>query len=330
MPETAVRYLATLKHIPRHPAKVSAAQLQAALAEEGFEVSLRTVQRDLKRLSALFPLTCDEPARPAGWSWTGAVEDLPAMSPHTALTLVLAERFLEPLLPPATLAYLRPHIERAEAVLGALERPGLGAWPARVRVLPRGQRLLPAPVDPTVLEAVYGALLTGRRLEARYRPRGAPEPVDYQVNPLGLVFRHAVVYLVATLWDYDDIVQLALHRFVAARRIEERSRTPPGFDLDAYLASGAFGYPQHPGRRVRLVALFEPEAAAHLHETPLAEDQRLDEHPGGRVRLRATLADTSELRWWLLGFGDQVEVVRPVGLRREMARIARAMARRYG
>jgi len=328
MPDTTLRYLATLKRIPRHPRKLSAPALRKRLAADGFDVTLRTVQRDLKRLSALFPLTSDEPAKPAGWSWTGAVEDLPAMAPHTALAFVLAERHLEALLPPVTLAHLVPHIERAKAVLGGLGRSGLGAWPEKVRVLPRGQRLRPAPVAAEVLDGVYAALLEGRRFAGRYRPRGAAE-TDYEVNPLGLVFRDAVVYLVATLWDYDDVKQFALHRFMAVRASDKAVRVPRGFSLDAYLASGAFGYPMNRGRQIGLAALFEADAAQHLYETPLAGDQRLTERDDGRVLLRATVGDTLELRWWLLGFGDQVEVVKPAGLRAAFARIAASMAGRY-
>ena len=43
----------------------------------------------------------------------------------------------------------------------------------------------------------------------------------------------------------------------------------------------------------------------------------------------ATVPDTSQLRWWLLGFGGEVEVLKPGSLRRKIADAARAMARRY-
>ena len=37
----------------------------------------------------------------------------------------------------------------------------------------------------------------------------------------------------------------------------------------------------------------------------------------GWVRLQATVADTAQLRWWLMGFGGGVEVIKPVSLRQE-------------
>ena len=39
--------------------------------------------------------------------------------------------------------------------------------------------------------------------------------------------------------------------------------------------------------------------------------------------------DTCQLRWWLLGFGDQVEVLEPEHLRAEFAEIARSLHDMY-
>lgn len=49
----------------------------------------------------------------------------------------------------------------------------------------------------------------------------------------------------------------------------------------------------------------------------------------GREKLTASVKDTLELRRWLLGFGDEVEVVAPEGLREEFVQIAQDMLRRY-
>jgi hypothetical protein len=46
-------------------------------------------------------------------------------------------------------------------------------------------------------------------------------------------------------------------------------------------------------------------------ETPLAADQTITPLPGGAVRVEAAVCDTQELRAWLLGLGDLVEVLGP-------------------
>ena len=58
-------------------------------------------------------------------------------------------------------------------------------------------------------------------------------------------------------------------------------------------------------------------AGFHLTETPISIDQKLVQTKEGKYLLKAKLADTSQLRWWLLGFGDQVEIIKPSKLREE-------------
>lgn len=178
-----------------------------------------------------------------------------------------------------------------------------------------------------VLEAVCKALLEERRLRARYRKRGESEAKEYEVSPLGLVFQDRIIYLVATLWDYEDPLLLLLHRFESAELLEKPCSPPAGFDLEAY-SEGELRFPEGE-KPLRLEALFDAGAAAHLAETPLSADQQMTEKSDGRVLVKATVADTAQLRWWLLGFGAQVVVLKPALLRKEMAAVAAGMAGNY-
>jgi predicted DNA-binding transcriptional regulator YafY len=45
--------------------------------------------------------------------------------------------------------------------------------------------------------------------------------------------------------------------------------------------------------------------------------------------VEATIRDTQELRWWLLGFGDAVEVLALAHLRKEFTERVAAMNRLY-
>ena len=57
-----------------------------------FEVDLRTIQRDLNKLSEVLPLTSDQ-AKPQGWSWKEHADqfDIPGMEPQVALAFQMAE-----------------------------------------------------------------------------------------------------------------------------------------------------------------------------------------------------------------------------------------------
>jgi predicted DNA-binding transcriptional regulator YafY len=141
------------------------------------------------------------------------------------------------------------------------------------------------------------------------------------------VQRGSLTYLVAAPENMDDILIFAFHRMKEVTVLPETSRAPDGFDIDEYIASGAFGWGD--GERLELEAIFEADAAEHLQETRLAEDQKLSPLPKHRMKIQATVNDTPQLEWRLLGFGDAVEVIRPEGLRSRMEQSARGMSRLY-
>ena len=192
----------------------------------------------------------------------------------------------------------------------------------------RTQPLIPAQIPHDVIDVVYESLFRQKQFRGRYRKRGG-DAAEYVFHPLGIIFRECVIYLVATVWEYKDPLHFALHRFKHCEPLPEDAVPPADFDLDAYLASGTFQYPEVEGRKIRLVALFSGGVADHLAETPLSDDQELNPKNDGRVEVSATVTDSSQLRWWLLGFGDYVEVVKPKRLRMEFEEIAEHLGAMY-
>ena len=67
----------------------------------------------------------------------------------------------------------------------------------------------------------------------------------------------------------------------------------------------------------------------HLEETPLSENQQLTDQENGSVLVKATVQDTRQLRWWLLGFGGRIEVLEPLSMRDEMKINAEKMISKY-
>jgi predicted DNA-binding transcriptional regulator YafY len=329
MSNTLSRVMAMLRHIPRHPRKIDTTALLHQLERAGYDISIRSIQRDLNDLSCILPLVADN-GRPQGWSWQADADPfhLPFLDPQAALTFHLVQRHLNTLLPESTLSYLAPWFRTATAVLEANDH-GVTRWPDKVRVLPRGLRLQSPPIDAAVHATLYDALLQERQVMVRYQQRQATEPKEYLVHPLGVVTRDTVIYLVCTMWNFTDVRQLALHRMQSATILDEACNRPKEFCLDAYIAAGAFGYPES-SETIRLEARFTTGAAAHLHECPLADDQQIVPDGSGGVRVTATLHDTKELRWWLLGFGDQVTVLGPPRLREQIRDTVAGMGAAYG
>ena len=79
---------------------------------------------------------------------------------------------------------------------------------------------------------------------------------------------------------------------------------------------------------ITIALRFDPVAAAHLIDTPLSHDQQLHRE-NGFTTVTATVSDNAQLRWWLLDFWAQVEVLAPEPLRLEIAQKCHKMAQRY-
>jgi hypothetical protein len=328
--ETLLRHWKTLQLVPKFPRRASAKQICSQLKAHGFRATERTVQRDLEKLSATFPLSCDNRSKPYGWFWDrdSQLLQIPGMDPATALTFHFVSQYVEPLLPATVRNNLAPHLEAATRVLDSCTDNALPRWPDKIVVIPQGQRLEGPRIDRAIMDTVYDAVLRDRQLHMLYRARSQESQLkEYTVHPLGLVLRNHLCYLVGTLFDYTDVVQLALHRIEKAEVLEQASQRPPGFSLKDYVAEGSFDYPI--GERIRLVATFDRATAHHLAESPLSADQQLKPEGDTRVRVSATVRDTQQLRWWLLGFGDQVVVEQPDDLRTAFARIFRNLANHY-
>ena len=329
--DTLLRQWHLLRAIPRYPRRIGVPELRGLLETAGFGVTARTIQRDLIELSEVFPLVSDERAKPFGWSWAAhaPVFDLPNLSTQEALAFAMVEDYLRPLLPSVLLDQLRAYFAAARKRLaGDAPKRGSASWLGKIAVVQPTQALIPPKVDPKVQQAITDALLHDRRLGAKYRRKGERELRGYVLSPLGLIQRGPVTYLLACIGEHAEPRSFVLHRFERAAMLDAPALRPKGFVLATYLTeTGALNFGA--SRKIRLEALFDAPAADHLQETPLSHDQTIDDAGDGRVRVRASVLDTPQLRWWLLGIADGVEVVAPAALRRDFTQMTAAMAAQY-
>lgn len=329
--ETTLRSLAMLQAIPVHPRSKSTRQIMEELRDldPDFQVTARSVQRNLEKLSSKFPIASDAHGRSNHWYWmnANALTQIPAMSAPTALVLRLAAEHLKSVMPPSALRQLDAYFNHAEQVLGDT---ALGRWKEKATIIGRGPLLKPPTVRSHVQGAVYEALLAGQCLEVTYRNKVRKRSGKLTLNPLGLVVRDGLLYLVATARGYDDIRHYVLHRMTDAKPLDEAAEVPKGFRLARHIREDhRFSYPVTE-RQIKLKALFDPDAATHLTESRLATDHRTAKQQDGRFLVEATVSDTADLRWWLLGFGGAVEVLGPASLRAELKSQAQQMAANYG
>jgi len=321
------RHWALLREIPRSPRNATTAQLESALASLGFKTTRRTLERDLSQLCGSFPIAVDDSARPFKWFWMADAQSdiLPRLNEAQCTTLLLAEAHLRPLLPSSLASDLQQVFGYARR---QLKDTAWADWHRRTAVVDASVKRLAPDINPSVLDAIHRAMATSQCVEIEYRAKGATVWKKMVLHPLGILVRGPVHYAVGTLFDYDDVRQLAIHRIRFADVIKQGVRVPKGFNFQAYALDAAGSH--HQGV-MRIELRIEAAAAEHLLETPLSRDQKIvATKDSDWMRLTAAVANDDALRWWLLGFGAQIEVLKPASLRREIKAESQAMARRYG
>ncbi|MAO59906.1 MAG: transcriptional factor [Alcanivorax sp.] len=312
--EPLARLLVLYALIPRNDVGITAGTLEQKLKDRGFQISERSVQRDLKKIAEHFPIGCHDTTIPYRWykiANTGLDHQDVAQSPPGALAYYLVEQHLDRLLPQNVLDYLSPRFQTARRYLDGLHQHPLHHWTKRVRSLPNGKALLPAALEPQVWEQVSTAVAQQKQLSITYLSRSQSKVTEMTLNPAGLVNRHSITYLIANVSGYEDLRRFALHRIKQAKVLDEPSTIADDFDLDAYIDSGALGWQTGEPEQTTLVADIRPQLAWLLQETPLSEDQTIGDEDSGWHRLTATVSKNQETLWWILGLNSQIRVWAP-------------------
>lgn len=326
---TISRQWQLLKLLPSRGPGLTAAQITMRLnSEEHHDIKKRTVERDLQELSLLFPLQCNNRGKPYGWHWMpGAQLELPGIEIGEALTLALVEDALKTMLPLSLRRGLEPRFQQARRKLEALaEENATARWFDKVASVQPQMSLQAPEVNEALLEQIQLGLLEELQLRCHYYAAHQDKQRELTLNPLALVQRGSITYLIASAVPHTDVRQYALHRFRGVEVLESPLVRPQGFTLQTYLASDAMQF--SPQGEIGLRAWVSESLARLIRETPLAPDMTL-EPTGDGYQLTATVSDSWQLRWWLLQQAENICVEAPESLRSYMRETLRKAASRY-
>ncbi len=284
-------------------------RMSAADLADRLEVSRRTVYRDVDALSAAGVPVAAEPGPNGGiYLLEGWRTDL------TGLT--------EPEVEALFTSAAGPAFESAMGKLAAaLPRESASrAGRIRERLLVDSEAWGRRGSAPAHLRVVQDAVFSDRRLRLRYR-RAEAEVVDRTVDPLGLVLKAGTWYLLGLVGGEERVFRLS--RIESAEALDEPARRPPKFDL-----AGAWG--QRAARwdsgRAGYRAQVRPRAEALPLLLRVAGD-RVVGREGPLVSLDFPAREAAAA--FLASFGAQLEVVEPVELRADLARLGHDLAGLY-
>ncbi|WP_155375691.1 helix-turn-helix transcriptional regulator [Catellatospora vulcania] len=304
---------------------------RAAELAQLFEVSVRTVYRDVAALQAAGVPLWTEPGRAGGIrlmeGWRTRLDGLTGAEAAAlfagAAPEALAELGLGSVLLAAQAKVLatlpEPLRDRARTIAQRfhLDAPG---WFHRGEELPH-------------LMSVAEAVWEQRLITVRYRR--ADGSVRRELEPYGLVLKAGVWYLVARVPDADAVRTYRLGRVTAVEPSDETFERPKDFQLARWWAASAASFDRTLMRdRVRLRV--SPRGLRLLPSVtdPATRDEAIlhtgppDEHGWCEVELAVESPRVALSQ--LLPLGADLEILAPVELRTELAAIGAAIAARNG
>ncbi len=277
------------------------------LAEE-FQITKRQVHRDLRQLEASgYPLEQED----GRWRLPPGFKGLEiAVSPYELMSLYLAKSHV---------AYLRetPFFDDLEGVVRKVE----AGLPDKVRnhlerivttFAPLQRPVRPYAARKDILSALRTSLLRQRTIVLRgyYKP-GVEQPMDYLVDPYGLVMYQYGLYVVGHSHQANEIRIFAVERIQSIEVTEELFAIPKTFSLEERFNRG-FGLIDGELQDVKI--WISADWAYFVKERRWHPTQKLQTQKDGSVILTMRCGGIDELTAWVLSFGPGAKVLGPPAL----------------
>jgi predicted DNA-binding transcriptional regulator YafY len=297
----------------------------ARVLAEKCEVSRRTIYRDLDTLAAAGIPVRYRPDRQGYQLARTCAYQLPTLDEKEVLALLILVRQWKG---GAGLDLLRHAHDGAVKLVQALPPDVRNRVLTRAEPVPHETNFSSLPRDrKLVYDAILDALAQRFQIRIWCRDAAAEMQETTKLSLYRLVLARGIWYVVG---------RSTLHRQVRVFRIPWIDRVtstsdpytiPPRFNLERFVG---LAWSMERGKDRHEVWLrFSAQLAPEIREVVWHRSQRLAELPDRRVDLHLVIDGLDEIVGWVLGFGDQVEVLAPHELRERVVAIAARVAHRH-
>ena len=176
------------------------------------------------------------------------------------------------------------------------------------------------------IESVNQAVLNQRVIDMTYFAMHRKKRTHRKVAPYKIWFFDPTFYLIGYCYLRKGIRLFAIDRIEQLNLTDETFSVPSDLDLDAFMQT-SFGV--FVGDPVKVKVRFSPAVAGYIREKKWHRTQRLTPRKNGFLDFEVEVAGTEEIKFWLLSWGAQAQVLEPEALRRELLAEAKAISNIY-
>lgn len=181
--------------------------------------------------------------------------------------------------------------------------------------------------DTDVYNTLHAAIDEKRIVRFEYDSLFDGKVIDVTLHPYHLHYAVRAWYVIGRCVKHGDERTYKLGRVRSIEVTDKHFRLNRPFSIERYLGSAWQMIPE--GKEHNIELLFEPKVARNVAEVRWHDSQSHTMLPDGRCRVKFRIDGLNEITWWLLGYGDQVRVVKPAALRKRLVDVYRSALARY-
>jgi predicted DNA-binding transcriptional regulator YafY len=290
------------------------------------EVSRRTIYRDLESLEEAGFAVRYRPDRQGYQLVKGSFLQPSSLDESEALALVVLSRLWNGCDGLGLLRHARAGVIKLVQSLAPEVRSRIAA---RAELIPEPAIASTLPGDrQLVYETILEALAHRLQLRIWYHETEGQALETTKLSLYRLILAHDIWALVGRSTLHR---QVRIFRIPRIRRVvltDDPYTIPPRFNLERFLAQ-AWVMERSPDR-YQVWLRFSAHVAWDIQDTVWHRSQRLVSLDDGRIDLHLIIEGLDEIKRWILGFGDQVEILAPPELRDRIHEVALRMVRLHG
>jgi predicted DNA-binding transcriptional regulator YafY len=174
-----------------------------------------------------------------------------------------------------------------------------------------------------IFEQLEDAILKKKVVHISYDMPDEKKTIAIELDPYHLIYNDYRWYVLGKSGTHGGIQAFGLNRIKELSRLDKGFVKDEDFDINEYLGKAWSLIPE--GRLYHVKLRFSPEVAHNVAEVNWHRTQIVAFKDDGSAIVEFRVDGLEEITWWILGYGDKVEVLAPLTLRQRIVQIAQKM-----
>jgi len=167
------------------------------------------------------------------------------------------------------------------------------------------------------------AIAKKRKVNISYNSLFEGKIIDVTLSPYHLLYNQRAWYVLGLSALHKNIRTFKLNRIKELTTLDKCFLGGRGFDMNDYLGKAWSMIPE--GRIYNIKLRFGPKVAENVTEVRWHSTQQVTRNSDGSATVEFRVDGLREISWWILGYGDQVQVLAPKALRKKIIETAKKM-----